>query len=44
MDMLTNEDDCYPGLIRIHRTDQADSRIPTTEVLVRCVYDDTGLS
>ena len=39
MDMLTNEVDCYPGLIRIHRTDHTNG----TEVLVRCVYDDTGL-
>ena len=40
MDTLTNEVDCYPGLIRIHRTYRASG----TDVLVRCVYDDTGLS
>ena len=40
MHMLKSEDGCYPVLITIHRTDRTDG----PDVLVRCVYNDTGLS
>ena len=40
MHMLKTEEGFYPVLVRITRTDQIDG----PDVLVRCVYNDTGLS